>query len=113
LGSEHPFIRPDPACNISVGIAKKAVRDWTNRAQKYFKFLAGLKHAKDFLQGPSARRCKELLQLKTPVMVGDRTLSPERMLVKSAWKKMTEQQMSYVTVRLWLTKDFVPWDTTS
>jgi hypothetical protein len=28
-GSEHPFIGPEPACGISVGVAKKAVRDWT------------------------------------------------------------------------------------
>jgi ribonuclease HI len=26
-GSEHPFIRPEPACSISIGAAKKAVRD--------------------------------------------------------------------------------------
>jgi hypothetical protein len=25
---------PEPACGISVGVAKKAVRDWTNRNQK-------------------------------------------------------------------------------
>jgi ribonuclease HI len=24
-GSEHPFIGPEPACGISVGVAKKAV----------------------------------------------------------------------------------------
>jgi hypothetical protein len=29
LGSERPFAGPEPACNILVGIAKKAVRDWT------------------------------------------------------------------------------------
>jgi ribonuclease HI len=28
-GSEHPFIGPEPACRISAGNAKKAVRDWT------------------------------------------------------------------------------------
>jgi hypothetical protein len=31
LGSECPFIGPEPACGISEGNAKKAVRDWTNR----------------------------------------------------------------------------------
>jgi ribonuclease HI len=30
-GYEHPFIGPEPASGISVGVAKKAVRDWTNR----------------------------------------------------------------------------------
>jgi hypothetical protein len=27
LGSENPFIGPEPACGISVGVAKKPVRD--------------------------------------------------------------------------------------
>jgi hypothetical protein len=30
-GSERPFIGPEPACGISVGVAKTAVRDWTKR----------------------------------------------------------------------------------
>jgi ribonuclease HI len=30
-GSEHPLIGPEPSCCISVEVAKKAVRDWTNR----------------------------------------------------------------------------------
>jgi hypothetical protein len=34
LGFRWPFIGPEPACSISVGIAKKAVRDWTNRDHK-------------------------------------------------------------------------------
>jgi ribonuclease HI len=29
--SEHPFTGSEPACGIAVGVAKKAVRDWTNR----------------------------------------------------------------------------------
>jgi hypothetical protein len=33
-GSENPFIGPEPACCISIGAAKKAVRDWTNRNHK-------------------------------------------------------------------------------
>jgi hypothetical protein len=33
-GSEHPFIGPEPACGISVGVAKKAVRSWTDRNHK-------------------------------------------------------------------------------
>jgi hypothetical protein len=33
-GSEHPFIVPEPACDIAIGVAKKAVRDWTNRNHK-------------------------------------------------------------------------------
>jgi hypothetical protein len=30
LGSEHPFIRPEPGCGISVGVAKK-MGYWTIR----------------------------------------------------------------------------------
>jgi hypothetical protein len=64
LGSECPFIGPEPACRVSVGIAKKAVRDWANRDhQKYWESLTGLKQAKGFLQGPSVRITKELLKL--------------------------------------------------
>jgi hypothetical protein len=36
MGSEHPFIGPEPACGISVGVAKRAVRDWTNRNRKEY-----------------------------------------------------------------------------
>jgi hypothetical protein len=64
LGSEHPFIGPEPACSISMQMAKKAVRDWTNGDhKKYWESLTGLKHGEGFLQGPSARRTKELLKL--------------------------------------------------
>jgi hypothetical protein len=34
MGSEYPFMGPELACGISVGIAKKVVRDWTNRDHK-------------------------------------------------------------------------------
>jgi ribonuclease HI len=30
-GSEHPFTGPEPACGISIGAAKRAVKDWMNR----------------------------------------------------------------------------------
>jgi hypothetical protein len=33
-GSENPFIGLEPACGISIGAAKKAVRDWANRNHK-------------------------------------------------------------------------------
>jgi hypothetical protein len=33
-GSEHPFTGPEPACGISIGAAKSAVKDWTNRNHK-------------------------------------------------------------------------------
>jgi hypothetical protein len=58
------FSCPEPAFGISAGVVKKAVRDCTNREhRKYWQSLTGLKHAKGFLQGPSARRTRKLLKL--------------------------------------------------
>jgi hypothetical protein len=31
LGSEHPFIGPEPTCCISTAVPKKVVKDWTKR----------------------------------------------------------------------------------
>jgi hypothetical protein len=63
-GSEHPFIGPEPACGISIGVAKKTVRDWTDRNhKKYWESTTGLKQAKGFISGPSATRTKDLLRL--------------------------------------------------
>jgi hypothetical protein len=59
---EHPFIGPEPACGISIGVAKKAVRDWTNSIrQNIWESTTGLKQAKGVIPGPSARRTKDLL----------------------------------------------------
>jgi hypothetical protein len=63
-GSEHPFTGCEPACSISIGVAKKAPRDWTNRNHnKYWESTTGLKQAKELIPGPSARRTKDLLKL--------------------------------------------------
>jgi hypothetical protein len=63
-GSAHPFIGSEPACGISVGVAKKAVRNWTNRNHKgYWESTTGLREAKRPIQGASARRTKDLLKL--------------------------------------------------
>jgi hypothetical protein len=62
-GSEHPFAGPDPACGISVGVAKRMVRDWMNRNPKQWESTTGLKPAKGLISGPSARRTKDLLKL--------------------------------------------------
>jgi hypothetical protein len=49
-GSEHPFIGPEPACGISIGVVKKAFRDWTDRnRKKYWESTTGLKQAKGFI----------------------------------------------------------------
>jgi hypothetical protein len=64
LGSKCLFIGPATACSISVEVATKAVKDWTHRDHKnHWEFLTGLKQAKGLIQGPSARRTKELLSL--------------------------------------------------
>jgi hypothetical protein len=63
-GSQRPFIGPEPACGISVGVAKKPVRDWTNRNQKrYLESTTRLEQVKGFIPGPSARRMNDLLKL--------------------------------------------------
>jgi ribonuclease HI len=33
-GSEHPFTGSEESCGISIGVAKKAARDWMNRNHK-------------------------------------------------------------------------------
>jgi hypothetical protein len=65
VGAEHPFIGPEPACGISTGVARKAFRDWTiTNHRKYWRSLTGLRQIKGFIQGPSAKRAKELLKLE-------------------------------------------------
>jgi hypothetical protein len=60
----NPFIGPEPACGISIGAAKKAVRDCTDgNHKKYWESTTGLTQAKGFISGPSARRTKDLLKL--------------------------------------------------
>jgi ribonuclease HI len=63
-GFEHLFIGPEPPCGISVGVAKKVVRDWTNRNhKKHWESTTGLKQAKGLTPGPSAKRTKDPLKL--------------------------------------------------
>jgi hypothetical protein len=82
--SEHPVIGPEPACSISTGVAKKAVRDWTNRNhKKHWKSTTGLKQAKELIPGPSAKKNKGSVEVKQrPIKMGGRTiymiLSPKR-----------------------------------
>jgi hypothetical protein len=62
-GSEHLFIVPEPACGISVGVAKKAARDWTIRNHReYWESITGLTQTKGHIQGSSAEM-KDLLKL--------------------------------------------------
>jgi hypothetical protein len=84
LGSESPFIGPEPACNISAGIAKKSVRDWTNRDnQKSWKSLTGLKTDKgNSTRTLCQRKQGDVNTKQDPVTMGDRSthriLSPGR-----------------------------------
>jgi hypothetical protein len=71
IGSEHPFIGPESACSISIGVVTKAVRDWTNRNhKKHWESTTGLKQAKGLIPGPSARRMKYLLKLNRAQLDG-------------------------------------------
>jgi hypothetical protein len=61
MGSEYPFTGPELACGISVGIAKKVVRDWTETIKNIGSPQED-KHVKDVLQRPSGERLRELLE---------------------------------------------------
>jgi hypothetical protein len=62
LGSKCPFTGPEAALGISVGVAMKDARDWSNRDhKKYWESSTGLKLAKVLIQGPSAKRTKDYL----------------------------------------------------
>jgi hypothetical protein len=66
IGFKHPVIGPEPACriSISIGVAKKVVRDWANRNhKKHWESTTGLKQAKELILGHSAKRTKDLLKL--------------------------------------------------
>jgi ribonuclease HI len=55
---------PEAACGISVGVTKKAVRDWMNRNRnKHWEAIIVLIQVKGFISGPSARRTEDLLKL--------------------------------------------------
>jgi hypothetical protein len=63
-GSEHSFSEPKPACGISIGFFKRAVRNWTNRKHtKQWRSTTGLKQPKVLISGTSVRITKDLLKL--------------------------------------------------
>jgi hypothetical protein len=62
LGSKCPFIGPEPDCGITVGAAKKAVRDCKNRGYKTMGILDWNRQRNTY-QELSARITKELLSL--------------------------------------------------
>jgi hypothetical protein len=68
-GSEHPIIGPEPACGISVGVAKKVVRYWSNRNhKKHWESVTGLTQAKGLILGPSDRTTKDLLKVNRDLL---------------------------------------------
>jgi hypothetical protein len=47
-GSEHPFTGLELACGISIGVAKRAIGDWTNRNyKKQWESTTGLKQTEE------------------------------------------------------------------
>jgi hypothetical protein len=57
---------PAPACGISIGFAKKAVRDCMERNhKKQSEYTTGLKQANGLISGPSTKRTKDLLKLNS------------------------------------------------
>jgi hypothetical protein len=56
LGFERPFIGPEPACSISMGVAKKVVRDWTISHLKKRPYQTGIGKWSQFQKVPRERR---------------------------------------------------------
>jgi hypothetical protein len=83
-GSEYPFTGPEPACGISIGVAKKAVRDWTNRKNRiYWESITGLKTGKRTYIRALCQKNEGSVEIKhRPARMGGRTtyrtLSPKR-----------------------------------
>jgi hypothetical protein len=81
-GSEHLFTGPEPACSISIGVAKRAARDWIKK--KHWESTTGLKQAKGLIYIWALCQKNELsVEIKQrPVKVGGRTnyqtLPPQR-----------------------------------
>jgi hypothetical protein len=70
LESRCQLTEPEPALGILAGIAKKVIRDWTNRDhQKYLESLTGVKQAKGFLQGPCQKNQGTVKTKHKPVTV--------------------------------------------
>jgi hypothetical protein len=64
MGTLCLFIGPGPACGIYGNVARWVIRDSVCREHnKYWQSIPGQRHAKGFLDGPSAKRTAELLKL--------------------------------------------------
>jgi hypothetical protein len=61
VGFLLPFIGSEPACGISERAAKQAIRNWVGRGHhKCWQSSLGWRHAKGFVDRPSAKRSTEL-----------------------------------------------------
>jgi hypothetical protein len=57
LGTECPFIGPEPSYDISAGVAKKAVKDWTFRDHKK---MVGVHNGTQLCRGfPTVTLCQK------------------------------------------------------
>jgi ribonuclease HI len=74
-GSEHASTGPEPACGISVGVCKKAVRDWMNRNhKKHWEAIIWLKQAKGIYTRALCQENEGSAEAKQrPIKMGDRT----------------------------------------
>jgi hypothetical protein len=75
IGSEHPITWPEPACSISFGVAKKAVRVWMNRNyKKHWEAIIWLKQAKGFDTRALCQKNEGSVEAKQrQIKMGDRT----------------------------------------
>jgi hypothetical protein len=83
LGSERPFIGPEPACGISAGISKRAFRDWTETIKNTGNPQQNSNRQRDTYEEELCQMNQGTVKIKQkPLTMGDRTtyrtLSPER-----------------------------------
>jgi hypothetical protein len=58
------FTGSEPACGISIGVAKKVVKDWTNRNhRKHWESITGLKTGKGTYTRTLYQKNEDLLKL--------------------------------------------------
>jgi hypothetical protein len=75
-GSEHLFTGPEPACGISIGLAKRAVIDWMNRNNaKQWESITGLKTGKGTYSRTLRQKNRGSVEIKQiPIMMDSRTI---------------------------------------
>jgi hypothetical protein len=105
-GSEHPSIGPEPACSISIGVAKKAVRDWTNRDHKTLR-ICNWTYTRALCQKNEGSVEIKQRQTKMGGWTTYRTLSPKRAPFKIGvywWSHLQK-----VPRRRWISHTYSEW----